>query len=205
MNDTTRDALLPCPFCGGKPEQFCIDDEGDENYGGHGIQCTKCGASTNLRFACGDDPVPLQVEAWNRRAALSAQPAASAQGEASELIAAYAELESEADKDFGNDADECYAMGKRDGFQDAVQLYDLATGGDGEFKGSTIPGETVDVSAMIERTVERFAIPAPAAPTQPKVSREALVKALNDNHSPDVSFADMAEAALRALGIDITE
>lgn len=42
-------------------------------------------------------------------------------------------------------------------------------------------------------------------PPLPSVSREALTKALHDNHSPDVSFADITEAALRALGITITE
>jgi hypothetical protein len=44
--------------------------------------------------------------------------------------------------------DDAYEIGKRDGYEDAIQDLDLATGGDGEFKGSTIPGQTVDVPAM---------------------------------------------------------
>lgn len=54
------------------------------------------------------------------------------------------------------DEDDAYEIGKRDGYEDAVQDLDLATGGDGEFKGSTLPGGTVDVPAMKERIVERF-------------------------------------------------
>lgn len=57
--------LKPCPFCGSpaKPGVMPVDD------GGHFVACTNraCGASTNLRFACGDDPAPLQAEQWNRR------------------------------------------------------------------------------------------------------------------------------------------
>lgn len=47
--------------------------------------------------------------------------------------------------------DEHYEIGKRDGYEEAVQDIDLATGGDGEFKGSTLPGGTVDVPAMRDR------------------------------------------------------
>src|SRR3546814_14808495 len=54
----------------------CSSDLIDDDYmpphpdqGGHFIQCANeaCGASTNLRFACGDDPKPLLAEQWNRR------------------------------------------------------------------------------------------------------------------------------------------
>ena len=38
-----------------------------------------------------------------------------------------------------------------------------------------------------------------------RVRREALCRALNDNHSPDVSFADITEAALKALGIEVID
>lgn len=53
--------------------------------------------------------------------------------------------------------DEVYEIGKRDGYEDAVQDIDLETGGDGEFKGSTIPGATIDVPAMKARIVDRLA------------------------------------------------
>lgn len=64
--------LLPCPFCGYEAEHGEIADDcmpPHPDQGGHFIQCTNnaCGASTNLRFACGDDPKPLLVEQWNRR------------------------------------------------------------------------------------------------------------------------------------------
>jgi nucleotide-binding universal stress UspA family protein len=62
-------------------------------------------------------------------------------------------------KDLPNDADEAYEIGVRDGYEDAIQDLDLATGGDGEFKGSTVPGETIDVPAMKARIIERFAAP----------------------------------------------
>ena len=62
--------------------------------------------------------------------------------------------------------DDAYEIGKRDGYEDAIQNLDLATGGDGEFKGSTIPGATVDVPAMQVRIIERFRTnPSPAAET----------------------------------------
>lgn len=64
--------LLPCPFCGGMAEHGNIADDcmpPHPDQGGHFIQCANnaCGASTNLRFSCGDDPKPLLAEQWNRR------------------------------------------------------------------------------------------------------------------------------------------
>lgn len=57
--------------------------------------------------------------------------------------------------DHERDEDEAYEIGKRDGYEDAIQDLDLATGGDGEFKGSTLPGGTVDVPAMRDRIIAR--------------------------------------------------
>lgn len=57
----------------------------------------------------------------------------------------------------GVDADdETYEIGKRDGYEKAIQDLDLATGGDGEFRGSTFPGETVGVPVMKSRIIDRF-------------------------------------------------
>lgn len=53
------------------------------------------------------------------------------------------------------DDEQVYEIGKRDGYMDAIQDLDHETGGDGEFKGSSIPGETVDVPAMRARIIER--------------------------------------------------
>ena len=69
------DRLKPCPFCGGAAEMGCVRSESGEepNEGGYFIACLACDASTGLRFACGDDPKPLLIEQWNRRAALAQQ------------------------------------------------------------------------------------------------------------------------------------
>lgn len=54
------------------------------------------------------------------------------------------------------DDDETYEIGKRDGYEEAIQKLDVLTGGDGEFRGSTFPGETVDVPVMEDRIVARL-------------------------------------------------
>lgn len=58
--------------------------------------------------------------------------------------------------DADKEEDEAYELGKRDGFEEAVQTIDERTGGDGEFYGSTIPGRGQDVPSMLEGIVERF-------------------------------------------------
>ena len=73
MSQDKERELLPCPFCGSK-EVSVANEEPHDNSGGYFIFCGECGASTNLRFAHGDDPVPLLREQWNRRAALASQP-----------------------------------------------------------------------------------------------------------------------------------
>ena len=58
--------LLPCPFCNNA--EIAINNENPkDNSGGYFIECPGCGASTSLRFACGDDPSTLLAEQWNRR------------------------------------------------------------------------------------------------------------------------------------------
>ena len=76
MSQDKERELLPCPFCGSK-EVSVANEEPHDNSGGYFIFCGECGASTNLRFAHGDDPVPLLREQWNRRAALASQPQAT--------------------------------------------------------------------------------------------------------------------------------
>lgn len=66
MSSTTK--LLPCPFCSNA--DISIKNESPkDNSGGYFIECPGCGASTSLRFACGDDPSHLLAEQWNRRTA----------------------------------------------------------------------------------------------------------------------------------------
>lgn len=76
-----------------------------------------------------------------------------------------------------DDSDEAYELGVRDGYENAVQDIDLATGGDGEFFGSTIPGRTVDVPVMRQRIIDRLsAPPAPSQEMSAAEMREAAAK-----------------------------
>lgn len=59
------DRLKLCPFCRGSASLQIISE--GPNVGGHYISCDKCGASTSIVFACGDDPIPLLMEMWNKR------------------------------------------------------------------------------------------------------------------------------------------
>lgn len=84
MSTDTRQALaalLPCPFCGNYDGLAVANENPHDLSGGYFIACPSCDASTGLRFACGEDPTPLLIEQWNRRAALAAQPVAGAVAE----------------------------------------------------------------------------------------------------------------------------
>lgn len=58
--------------------------------------------------------------------------------------------------------DEAYEIGKRDGYEEAVQDIDQKTGGDGEYRvclGDADPDRhTPDAAAMIQRIVDRFEV-----------------------------------------------
>ena len=53
--------LLSCPFCGGMPASVDIDE--GENAGGSCVECTECGASSNLDFGRKEN----FRSNWNRR------------------------------------------------------------------------------------------------------------------------------------------
>lgn len=55
-----------------------------------------------------------------------------------------------------SEADEAYAIGKRDGYEDAVQAMDVATGGDGEFFTSSDGDDCPNLTAMFGRIIDRF-------------------------------------------------
>lgn len=78
MSTTDRE-LLPCPFCGNS-KNIAMTNEKHDHSGGYFIACPVCDASTALVYACGDDPRPILVDKWNRRAHL-AEP----QGDAGRL------------------------------------------------------------------------------------------------------------------------
>lgn len=70
--DTPESVPLPCPCCSSPAETGQIPfDEDDPNAGGYFVRCTSddCLIGMGLRFACGDDPRPELIRAWNRRAA----------------------------------------------------------------------------------------------------------------------------------------
>lgn len=67
QDQQSRAELLPCAHCGSSRAAISNQDP-DHLSGGYYIECQDCGASTGLRFACGEDPKPLLVEQWNRRA-----------------------------------------------------------------------------------------------------------------------------------------
>ena len=97
-----------------------------------------------------------------------------------------------------DDGDEgVYQLGKRDGYMDAVQELDQETGGDGEFKGSTLPGGTVDVPVMFNRIVERFdALSAERARVIDEASTWILGLEAAIRECIDFIESDMAEMAV---------
>ena len=102
--------------------------------------------------------------------------------------------------------DEAYELGKRDGYESAVQDIDMLTGGDGEYCYSTIEGErhcpNVDtMKARIARRLRQF--------TQSDALREALgsVIALLDTQAEPpksvVSVQDYARWANARIGLGL--
>lgn len=57
-----RDALLPCPFCGGEAQIINIGE--GENAGGSCVECAACHASSNVEFEFKEN----FVSNWNTRA-----------------------------------------------------------------------------------------------------------------------------------------
>ena len=103
------------------------------------------------------------------------------------------------------EGDEAYQIGKHEGYEDAVQAIDIATGGDGEYKGSTIPGETVDSDVMQARIIERCkrADEADQALAALKEGRRALgvaVKHAGGDPNTHIVCKQMAEAIVKLEG-----
>lgn len=66
------------------------------------------------------------------------------------------------------DGDEAYELGKRDGYEEAVQEIDVATGGDGEYRYCTDHDperHCPDAATMKARIIERFDAPTSPAPS----------------------------------------
>lgn len=81
-----------------------------------------------------------------------------------EWRSAWEKLSAAADRDTGDEGEDGFNIGMRDGFSDAVSLIDVLTGGDGEYFYSTFGDGCPDPDAMISRIVARFdALTTPAA------------------------------------------
>lgn len=59
-----------------------------------------------------------------------------------------------------DDGLEDFEAGRREGYGDAIQEIDVATGGDGEYRWSNDPDRCVDERVMKQRIIERFTTPA---------------------------------------------
>jgi hypothetical protein len=102
--------------------------------------------------------------------------------------------------------EEAYYLGKRDGYETAVQDIDMLTGGDGEYCYSTIEGERhcPNVDTMKARIARRL-----RQPTQSDALREALgsVIALLDTQAEPpksvVSVQDYARWANARIGLGL--
>lgn len=57
-------ALSPCPFCGGRPGSFNVQDGESEHYW---IQCLNCGAMNGERLAKSTPDEEFAIIAWNTR------------------------------------------------------------------------------------------------------------------------------------------
>lgn len=63
---TDLQKINSCPFCQAKAEMRETED--NANY----IECTGCGASTNLQYSLKEDGRPDLIERWNNRTELGA-------------------------------------------------------------------------------------------------------------------------------------
>lgn len=74
-----------------------------------------------------------------------------------DVVMALADKAKRAYRDGNAPDQEPYDIGKRDGFEEAVQAIDTLTGGDGEYRASSDPERhTPDPKTMIRRIVARF-------------------------------------------------
>lgn len=59
----------PCPCCGSPADFGMCEDDTNSNYGGYYIACNNqaCRLTTQLVFACWEDPKTRLLEMWNKR------------------------------------------------------------------------------------------------------------------------------------------
>lgn len=96
--------------------------------------------------------------------------------------------------------DETYEIGKRDGYEKAVQDIDQRTGGDGEYRYCTDHDperHCPDAPAMIQRIIERFASLAPPDPAAGVTARELLAYSTRAGDTIEDAALRAIEASLR--------
>lgn len=67
-----QEGIDPCPCCGASA---VVQDGSNGDDGGYYIECSGCGLSTVLMYPCGEDPLPILKEKWNRRVKVQTPPA----------------------------------------------------------------------------------------------------------------------------------
>lgn len=77
MTSEVTQALLPCPFCGGKAERFTLPEDGFGNGGGDVITCSRCQASSHVEFGRKEN----LVDRWNTRLTAQSGEGRSGAGE----------------------------------------------------------------------------------------------------------------------------
>jgi len=98
-------------------------------------------------------------------------------------------LEAAASTDTGDEGEDGFNIGRRDGFSEAVQLIDTLTGGDGEYYASTLPGRGCpDPDAMIANIVARHQHSASTP------SRDARTRAEAIRSAPLSEFVTLASS-----------
>lgn len=98
--DVEAVALLPCPFCGG--DDVIARETHDGPVRPVEVICRECGAQSDIY-----DDADKAIAAWNRRAAIAADPGRKAMVEALERFhAAYESEDSQAHADLMNEAND---------------------------------------------------------------------------------------------------
>jgi hypothetical protein len=102
-----------------------------------------------------------------------------------------------------DEEEEAYELGKRDGYSEAVQDIDLLTGGDGEYRYSTLGGERhcPDPDTMKARIVQRFATLPSSTATSGDVATidEVALRCWQENQKDSQHPGDFCRAVRKAL------
>lgn len=90
--------LLPCPFCGGRPQIVTYGGDAGSFQGGRFVACMICESASLVCW--GDEAADRRIaEAWNRRASLAREPVELSD---EQLANIYDEAASECEHDCGH-------------------------------------------------------------------------------------------------------